>query len=87
MFYKITSLFPILNYDKSVAQTDLFKLQCVKRVISQSLVINTNSDVYACLGSFHLYRSRDQQNKKHRQKRHGHEKDIKLLQIRSSSLF
>ena len=29
MFY----LFPILNYGKSVAQADLFKLQCVKQVI------------------------------------------------------
>ena len=34
MFYKITNLFPILNYGKSVAQADLFKLQYVKRVIS-----------------------------------------------------
>ena len=47
MLYKITNLFPILNYGKSVAQADLFKLQCVKRVILQSLVINTDSDAYA----------------------------------------
>ena len=33
MFYKITNSFPVLNYGKSVAQADLFKFQCVKRVI------------------------------------------------------
>ena len=49
MFYKITNLFPFLNYYiyKSVVQADLLKLQCVKRVISQSPVINTDSDAYA----------------------------------------
>ena len=31
--------------------------------MSQSLVINTDLDAYACLSSFPLYRSRDQQNK------------------------
>ena len=52
MFYKITNLFPILNYGKSVVQADLFKLQCVKRVILQSPVINTDSDAYACLSVY-----------------------------------
>ena len=61
MFYKITNLFPILNYCKSVAQADLFKLQSVKRVILQRTVINTDSDAYACLSSFPSYRSHDQQ--------------------------
>ena len=37
MFYQITNLFPIFNYDKSIAQADLFKLQCVKPVMSQGL--------------------------------------------------
>ena len=64
MFYKITNLFPVLNYGKSAAQADLFKVtHCMKRVISQSPVINTDSDAYSCLSSFPLYRSRDQQNK------------------------
>ena len=49
MFYKITNLFPILNYSKSVGQADLFKLQHVKRVILLSPVINTDSDAYASL--------------------------------------
>ena len=64
MFYKITNLFTILDYGKSVAQDDLFKLQCVRQVISQSLVINRDTDAYACSSSFSLYRSCDQQNKK-----------------------
>ena len=61
MFYKIANLFPILNYGKSVAQADLFKLQRVKRVLLLSPVIHTDSDAYACLSSFCLYRSCDQQ--------------------------
>ena len=59
--YKITNLFPILKYGKSVAQADLFNIQCVKWVIWQSLEIETDSDAYAGLCSFPLYRSRDQQ--------------------------
>ena len=72
IFHKITNLFPILNYDKSVAQADLFKLQGVKRVILQSPVINTDSDAYACLSSFPSYRSRDQQIKKNINKKQGY---------------
>ena len=45
-----------MNYDKSVVQADLFKLQCVKRVMSQGLVVSTDSDAYACLSSFPLDR-------------------------------
>ena len=68
MFHQITNFFPKLNYSKSVVQADLFKLWCVKRVMSQKPVINTDSDAYACLNSFPFYRSRDQQNKKRKQK-------------------
>ena len=57
--YVLPNLFPILNYNKSVMQADLFKLRCES---CQSLVINTDS--YACLSSFPLKRSHDQQNKK-----------------------
>ena len=65
-YYQITNLFPTLKYAKSVAQADLFKLRCVKRGMSQSQAINIDSD--ACLSSFPLYRSHDQQNKKRKQK-------------------
>ena len=82
--YVLPNLFPILNYNKSVVQADLFKLRCDT---CQSPVINTDSYAYACLSSFPLKRSHDQQNKKRKQKEHGHEKDIKLLQIRWSCLF
>ena len=63
MFYQITNLFPISNYSISFAQADLFKFGCVKRIMSQGLVIKRDSDAYACLSSFPLYRSHDQQNK------------------------
>ena len=58
--YVLPNLFPILNYNKSVVQADLFKL----RLSCQSPVINTVSYAYACLSSFPLKRSHDQQNKK-----------------------
>ena len=73
--YVLPNLFPILNYNKSVVQADLFKLRCES---CQSPVINTDSYAYACLSSFPL---------KSKQKEHGQEKVIKLLQIRSSCLF
>ena len=82
--YVLPNLFPILNYNKSVVQADLFKLRCET---CQSPVINTDSYANACLSSFPLKRSHDQQKKKRKQKEHRHEKDIKLLQIRSSCLF
>ena len=59
--YVLPNLFPILNYNKSVVQADLFKLRCESY---QSPVINTDSYAYACLSSFPLKRSHDQQNKK-----------------------
>ena len=59
--YVLPNLFPILNYNKSVVQADLFKLRCET---CQSPVINTDSYAYACLSSFPLKRSHDQQNKK-----------------------
>ena len=59
--YVLPNLFPILNYNKSVVQADLFKLRCES---CQSQVINTDSYAYACLSSFPLKRSHDQQNKK-----------------------
>ena len=59
--YVLPNLFPILNYNKSVVQADLFKLWCET---CQSPVINTDSYAYACLSSFPLKRSHDQQNKK-----------------------
>ena len=59
--YVLPNLFPILNNNKSVVQADLFKLRCET---CQSLVINTDSYAYACLSSFLLKRSHDQQNKK-----------------------
>ena len=58
--YVLPNLFPILNYNKSVVQADLFKLRCET---CQSPVINTDSYAYACLSSFPLKRSHDQQNK------------------------
>ena len=58
--YVLPNLFPILNYNKSVVQADLFKLRCQT---CQSPVINTDSYAYACLSSFPLKRSHDQQNK------------------------
>ena len=59
--YVLPNLFPILNYNKSVVQADLFKLRCET---CQSPVINTDSYAYACFSSFPLKRSHDQQNKK-----------------------
>ena len=59
--YVLPNLFPILNYNKSVVQADLFKLRCES---CQSPLINTDSYAYACLSSFPLKRSHDQQNKK-----------------------
>ena len=59
--YVLPNLFPILNYNKSVVQADLFKLWCET---CQSPVINTDSYAYACLSSFPLKRSHEQQNKK-----------------------
>ena len=58
--YDLPNLFPILNYNKSIVQADLFKLRCESCL---SPVINTDSYAYACLSSFPL-RSHDQQNKK-----------------------
>ena len=59
--YILPNFFPILNYNKSVVQADLFKLRCES---CQIPVINTDSYAYACLSSFPLKRSHDQQNKK-----------------------
>ena len=60
IFYQITNSF---FYCKSVAQADLFKLLCVKRVMAQVPVINTNSDSNTGLSSFLLYRSHDSKTK------------------------
>ena len=49
-------------------QADLFKLQCVKQVILQSPVINTDSDAYACLSSFLCTDKVISKNKKSKQK-------------------
>ena len=59
--YVLPNLFPILNYNKSVVQADLFKLQCET---CQSPVINSDSYAYACLSSFPLKRSHESVNKK-----------------------
>ena len=81
--YVLPNLFPILNYNKSVVQADLFKLRCET---CQSLVINTDSYAYVWVVS--LWRDHMiSKIKKRKQKEHGHEKDIKLLQIRWSCLF
>ena len=79
--YILPNLFPILNYNKSVVQADLFKFWCES---CQSPVISTDSYAYACLSSFPLKRYHMiSKIKKRIQNEHGHEKDIKLLQIRS----
>ena len=81
--YVLPNLFPILNYNKSVVQADLFKLQCES---CRSPVINTDS--YASVWVVSLWRDHMiSKIKKRKQKEHGHENDIKLLQIRSSCLF
>ena len=56
-----TKFISYFDYNKSVVQADLFKLRCET---CQSPVINTDSYAYACLSSFPLKRSHDQQNKK-----------------------
>ena len=56
--YVLPNLFPILNYSCAGWFIQVTVESC------QSPVINTDSYAYACLSSFPLKRSHDQQNKK-----------------------